>query len=146
MIKELLGMATGGQVRDSVLAFLNNSAYDELTFEIRGDKGAMLWNAMDANYLYFYDNTCPEGPYGGLRGFTAIESVGRYPAPGGKFLPPKSGIGWERGHTHCYYTFLDAVAHGRDPGCTIADGARLQRLMDELRQSAGTGKWVDCAR
>ena len=141
----LLRMPNGalGSVEASKIATGTN---DELLLELRGTKGALRFNSMDINYLYYYDNTLPEAPYGGLRGFTQIECVGRYPAPAGRFLPPKNSVGWERGHLHCYYTFLDAVAHGRDPGCTIADGARLQRLMDELRQSAGTGKWVNCAR
>ena len=117
---------------------------DELTLEVRGTRGALKWNAMDPNYLDFYDNTLPEAAYGGFRGFTRIEAVQRYPAPGGKFLPPKSSIGWERGHLHCYYTFLDAVAHGCRPDSGVDDGARLQSLMARLTESAETGAWVDC--
>ena len=129
-----------GSVEASKIA---TGADDELILELRGTKGALRFNTMDINYLYFYDNTLPEAPYGGMRGFTRIECVGRYPAPGGKFMTPKASVGWERGHLHCYYTFLDAVAHGRDPGCGAAEGARLQRLMEALRRSAATGAWVD---
>lgn len=117
---------------------------DELTLEIRGTKGALRFSTMDINYLYFYDNTLPEAPYGGMRGFTQIECVGRYPAPAGVYLPPKNSLGWERGHLHCYYTFLDAVAHGRAVDCTVAEGAKLQRLLEALRESAGQNAWVDC--
>ena len=79
----------------------------------------------------------------GQRGFTRIESVQRYPAPGGKFLPPKNAIGWDRGHLHCYYTFLDAVAHGRTPENGIAEGAKLQTLMGKMVESDRTGRWVE---
>ena len=115
---------------------------DELTIELRGTKGALRWNAMDPGYVCFYDNTLPEAALGGMRGFTRIEAVQRYAAPGGKFLPPKNAIGWDRGHLHCYYTFLDAVNRGIAPENGIAEGARLQRLMDRLREAAEKGCWV----
>lgn len=138
----LLEMPDGalGTVEASKIATGSN---DDLTLEIRGAQGALRWNSMDPNYLDFYDATAPDGPIGGLRGFTRIETVARYPAPGGSFLPPKNSIGWERGHMHCYYSFLDAVAHGQPADNTIADGARLQCLMDQLLQSARTGSWVE---
>ena len=139
MLLELPGGAVGG-VEASKIATGSN---DELTLELRGTRGALRFDSMDPNYLYFYDNTLPEAAYGGERGFTRIESVARYPAPGGVFLPPKNSVGWDRGHIHCYYTFLDAVSRGVEPGCGIAEAARLQRLMEGLRRSAENGAWVD---
>ena len=138
MLLELEGGAVGS-VEASKIATGSN---DELIVEVRGDRGALRWSSMDINYLYFYDNTLPEGAYGALRGFTQIESVGRYPAPGGRFLPPKNSVGWERGHLHCYYTFLDAVARGVRPDGDIAEGARLQRMMEAMKQSDASGTWV----
>ncbi len=139
MLLEMENGAVGG-VEASKIA---TGADDELSVELRGTRGALMWNSMDINYLYFYDNTLPEAPLGGERGFKRIEAVGRYPAPGGKFLPPKNSVGWERGHLHCYYTFLDAVARGERPvGNDIADGARLQRLMEACRRSGNTGRWA----
>ena len=116
---------------------------DELSLDLRGTRGAIKWNSMDPNYLDFFDNTLPEADCGGLRGFTRIEAVQRYPAPGGKFMPPKASIGWERGHTHCYYTFLDAIAHHRPAGNGIEEGYRLQKLMARMQRSAQTGRWED---
>ena len=139
MILEMPGGALG-TVEASKIATGTN---DDLTLEICGDKGALKWNLMDPNYLDFYDDTAPGSPIGGLKGFTRIETVGRYPAPGGAFLPPKNAVGWERGHLHCYFTFLDDVAHGRAGDCTIADGARLQCLMDKLLESNASGRWVE---
>ena len=98
---------------------------------------------MEPTYVYFYDRTKPECALGGDRGWTQIESVARYAAPGGAFLPPKNAIGWDRGHIHCYYTFLDAIAHDRDPGDGVADGARLQRLMEALKRSDELERWVE---
>lgn len=129
-----------GSVEASKIATGSN---DELTIELRGTKGALLWNAMDPNYVYYYDQTLPEKPLGGMRGFTQIESVQRYPVPGGTFLPPKNSIGWDRGHLHSYYTFLDCIAHGRKPDNGIECGARLQHLMDTIQRSNVEGQWVE---
>ena len=139
MLLRLPGGAIG-QVEASKIA---TGANDELTVEIRGEKGALAFDLMQPNYLRFYDNTRPEAPLGGERGFQWIETVARYPAPGGTFLPPKNSIGWDRGHLHCYYTFLDCLARGAAPDNGVGEGARLQMLMDRAAQSAAQGRWVD---
>ena len=113
---------------------------DELTYEIYGTKGAIRFDSMQPGWLYWFDNAVPEKPLGGERGFTRIECMGRYPAPAGSFLPPKNAIGWDRGHIHSYYSFLDAVVHDKTPLCTIDDAVKLQRLMEAAKASAETGK------
>ena len=139
MLLRLPGGAMG-QVEASKIA---TGANDELTVEIRGEKGALAFDLMQPNYLRFYDNTRPEAPLEGERGFQWIETVARYPAPGGTFLPPKNSIGWDRGHLHCYYTFLDCLARGAAPDNGVGEGARLQMLMERAAQSAAQGRWVD---
>ena len=139
MLLRLPGGAMG-QVEASKIA---TGANDEMTVEIRGEKGALAFDLMQPNYLRFYDNTRPEAPLGGERGFQWIETVARYPAPGGTFLPPKNSIGWDRGHLHCYYTFLDCLARGVAPDNGVGEGARLQMLMERAAQSAAQGRWVD---
>ena len=133
----------GGAIGTVEASKIATGSNDELSFEVRGTRGAMAWNLMDPNYVYFFDQEVPEAAYGGLRGFTQIESVQRYPAPGGKFLPPKSAIGWDRGHTHCYYSFLDAVCRGVQPENGVREGARLQHLMEKLKESNERGTWVE---
>ena len=130
-----------GTVEASKIA---TGASDEMTLEIRGSRGAIAWNLMEPSFLDFYDNTLPEAPLGGRRGFTRIECVGRYPAPGGSFLPSKNTVGWDRGHIHCYYSFLDCVAHGKRPSPSLAEGVALQRLMEEIKTSAREGRWIEC--
>jgi predicted dehydrogenase len=137
-----LRMASGalGTVEASKIA---TGTMDELTLEVLGDRGALRWRVMEPGYLEFYDNTLPDGALGGRRGYTRIECGGKYPAPGGSFLPAKNALGWERSHLHSYYCFLDAVAHGRAAEPSIEDGARLQRLMALAARSAAEGRWLD---
>ena len=46
---------------------------DELRFEINGSKGALRFNGMNPNQLYFYDNTLSDRPFGAMKGWTAID-------------------------------------------------------------------------
>lgn len=117
-------------------------ALDEMTLEIRGSKGAALFNSMQPNYLRFFDQNQPERPLGGLRGFTDIECVQRYYAPGGKFIPAKNAIGWDRSHIDCYFDFLNCIAHGRRPENTVKESARLQCLMAKMQESSLERAWL----
>lgn len=128
-----------GTVEASKIATGSN---DEMFLEITGTKGAIRWNLMEPDWLWFYDNTLPEGMYGGMKGFVRIECVARYPAPGGSFLPSKNTIGWDRGHMHCMYTFLEAIAHDKEPWPSLAHGAELQRLIDLAKQSEAEGRFL----
>ena len=116
---------------------------DELKFEIYGSKGAVRFNLMDPNYLDFYDNTKPGSPIGGEKGFTRIETVQRYPEPGGVFVSPKAPIGWIRGHVHCLFNFLSCVHEGRESHPSIRDGAYIQYVMEKAYESHEKSCWVD---
>ena len=144
MMLAILRMKNGalGTIEASKIA---TGANDELTVEVRGDRGALIWDLMQPNYLRFFDNTLKEAPLGGMRGFTDIESVARYPAPGGSFLPPKNTVGWDRGHTHCYFSFLDAIHSGARPENGIEEGARLQKLISRIKAAEKAGGWLDAS-
>ena len=60
---------------------LATGTQDELRFEIHGSKGAIKFNLMDPNWLYYYNVDDAGGDYGGHRGFKQIECVQRYPEP-----------------------------------------------------------------
>ena len=106
-------------------------AEDELRFEIHGEKGALRFNLMDPNWLDFCDQTEPESPLGGRRGWKRIATVSRYDKPAG-FPGPKQSIGWMRGHMHCLYNFLSAAAQHKPGDPNLAVGVELQRLMSRI--------------
>ncbi len=128
-----------GTIRASKVASGTN---DDLSFEIYGEKGALRYSLMDPNWLWFYDNTLPEKTLGGMRGFTRIESVGRYPAPGGSFPSPKAPVGWLMGHVESYYNFLNSVASGIPSKPDFSDAAYVQTIMESAYRSAESGTWV----
>lgn len=119
-------------------------AEDELRFEIHGDRGAMRFNLMEPNYLEVYDMRKPETPQGGERGWTRIACVQRFDKPGG-FPTPKASIGWLRGHVHCLYSFLYAVAQGRQSEPSLQRGLQVARILAAASESAAVGAWRDIA-
>ena len=115
---------------------------DGFTFEIYGEKGSLKFDMMDPNFLYAYDETAPPGELGGMRGYTQIECVQRYPAPSA--LPsPKLPVGWTRFHVQSIYDFLAALVEGRTGSATLLDGIRVQCIDEAVRLSAEDGSWVD---
>ncbi|UKI36215.1 MAG: hypothetical protein L6V93_20070 [Clostridiales bacterium] len=85
---------------------ISTGTNDELSFEIYGDKGALRFNLMDANYLYYFDNTQKEDVFRGRARFlNKLSAFSVFDAPGGLFPSSKSSIGWLRGHVHCLYNF-----------------------------------------
>lgn len=126
---------------------LTSGANDDLTVEVFGTKGALRFSLMNPNYLYFYDGTQPQMPYGGSAGYTAIECVGRYPAPGGVFPSVKAANGWLRGHIHGMFRYLSAVSDAKS-GAPVAfspsieDGAYIQSVMEAAMESDQSGTCV----
>jgi predicted dehydrogenase len=109
---------------------------DELRFEIHGSKGAIKFNLMEPNVLWYYDNTKPEAVFGGERGYTALECTARYAPPGNLFPSPKNAVGWIRSHCHSLYTFVDNVYNKKPGSPSFDDGAYTQLVMEKAFESS----------
>ena len=134
-------MANGalGHIEATKLA---TGSEDEVRFEIHGSQGALRFNGMDPHHLEVYDQRAAGKPIGGVRGWTAVDTGQRYPAPASGFPTPKAAIGWMRGHLACLANFLGDVAAGRPGNPGLAQGILIQRLMDAVQRSARAGQWV----
>ncbi len=131
---------SSGTIQVSKIAAGSN---DDFKVEIYGEKGALKFDLMDPNWVEFYDNTASEGPLGGGRGFLKIESVQRYPRPGGSFPSPKLAGGWLRAHIHSMYDFLNCVYEGRHGKPDLADGAYIQYVMQKAYESDKAGMRIE---
>ena len=120
---------------------LATGTQDDLRLEIHGSRGAIAFNLMDPNWLSVYDNTPPEAPLGGTRGFQKIECVARYPKPYA-FGATKNPIGWPQFHVHCLFDFIASVARGEPGGPSFEDGLAAQRLVTACQQSSASGTSV----
>jgi predicted dehydrogenase len=136
----MLAKLPNGAVGSIEATKIATGAEDEMRFEIHGTHGALRFNAMDPNYLEAYDLREPEAPLGGQRGWRKIATVQRYEKPAG-FPGPKFSIGWIRGHMHCLYNFLDAVATGRPAEPSLARGLELHHVLAVAEESAATREW-----
>ncbi|MGC8877598.1 MAG: Gfo/Idh/MocA family protein [Anaerolineae bacterium] len=127
-----------GTVEASRLATGTN---DEMQVEIYGQLGALRFNLMDPNWLYVFDARDPEAPLGGNRGFKAIESVQRYPAPA--VLPgPKFAIGWLRYHIASQFDFITSLVKGQPGPPDFEDGVRVQEIMEAAYRSSRERRWI----
>lgn len=112
---------------------------DDFTLEIYGERGAIKFDLMEPNYLWFYDSEDKSGELGGECGFKRIECCGRYPYPSGVFPGVKAPIGWLRGHVGSMYAFLSAVHSNSDASPSFEDGAYIQRIMEAAYRSDMSG-------
>lgn len=142
----LIGGTAGGAVGTITVSKLTQGANDELTFSVHGERGSLSFSLMEPNYLYFYDATAADAPIGGVRGYTRIECVGRYPAPASGFPTVKAPAGWLRGHMGCMVNFLSAVASGTPCEPSFADGAYVQRVLEAAVESDRLGREVRLCR
>ena len=132
-----------GAVGTITASKLVSGANDDLDICIYGDKGSIKFSLMQPNFLYFYDATIGAGALGGNAGYTAIECVGRYPAPGGTFPSPKAPSSWLRGHVESMYAYLDSVRRGTPHSPSFDDGAYVQSVMSAAYDSAeNDGKYI----
>ncbi len=134
-----LQSGAAGTIEATKIAF---GAEDELRIEIHGTQGALRFNLMDAHHLEFYDGIATDRPLGGTRGWTRIDTGGRYLPPAAAFPSHKAVIGWTRGHVACLASFLQAVAVERRAEPGLEKGIRVQQLMECARQSARERRWV----
>jgi predicted dehydrogenase len=138
----LTARTAGGAVGTIEASRVATGTNDDLRIEIHGTKGGMRWNLMDPNWLEVYDATDPGEPIGGMRGFTRIETVSRYPEPAG-FPSPKAPYGWIRGHMAAIHHFVTGIVEDRPVRPDLRDGARLQKVLDTAYESAKTGGWLE---
>ncbi len=121
---------------------LTQGANDELTFSINGERGSLSFSLMDPNFLNFYDATAVGAPMGGVRGYTRIECVGRYPSPASGFPAIKAPQGWLRGHIGSMASFLSAVAGHTRFSPSFGDGAYVQAILEAAVRSDREGREV----
>lgn len=119
-------------------------APDDLRFEIYGTRGALRFNLLDANWLYAYDQSRPGEPLGGRRGWERLETLQNY--PGAAAPPGRSIIGWTRPLAQNLFLFLQAVCNDEPPAPGLADGVRVNQVLDAAYASAASGQWVRVAK
>lgn len=122
---------------------MGTGAINDLAIEVSGDQGALRFSAQDPTWLEVYDVRDADSPLGGTRGFRRVETAQRYDgakAPDWSMTP-----NFTRTHAECQYQFLKAISEGRSPSPTLADGLRIQEIMEAAQRASEEGRWVRVA-
>lgn len=109
-----------------------------LTFEIAGDKGSLRFDFERMNEIAFFDRTDPAHAQG-FRIIKATESIHPYMQA---WWPPGHIIGYEHGHTHNIYNFINAVANDTPGSPDFVEGAKVNAVLDAMSKSSETRKWI----
>jgi predicted dehydrogenase len=131
-------LASGAEGSLHVSRFATGTV-DDLSFEIYGRSGALRFNLMDPNWLYWFDGRRPTGPRGGEQGWTRLETTARY--PGAATPPARAPLGWARTHAENQFAFLHALHQGLPFQPDVIDGLRTQLVIDAAYASAASGEW-----
>ena len=125
----VVARTAGGALGTLEASKIATGALDELRLEIHGTRGAMRFNSMRPNWLEVYDAKRGEG-------WTALDTVNRFPPPAAPLPGPKFSIGWIRSHCACLANFVQAIATGQPAEPSLAVGVRLHEVMDACYRSA----------
>jgi predicted dehydrogenase len=110
-----------------------------IRIEINGSAGSLAFDFEDMNLLHFYDAT--EDPEtAGFRRILATEPVHPYVAA---WWPPGHLLGYEHGFTHQVVDLVAAIADGRDPEPSFADGLQIQRVLAAVEDSSNSRQWQE---
>jgi predicted dehydrogenase len=106
-----------------------------LRVELNGELGGIVWDLGDFNGLRLFDAT--EDP--ATQGFRRIQVTRAGHPYAGAWWPDGHTIGYEHTFTHEVRDLVHAIADGRDPVPSFADGLQVQEVLDAVQRSAASG-------
>ncbi|WP_268221299.1 Gfo/Idh/MocA family protein [Streptomyces sp. EMB24] len=103
-----------------------------LRIELNGERGSLAFDLERLNELEYHDGTA-DATHGGFRRILVTE-------PGHPYLdawwPPGHGLGYEHTFAHQARDLVHAIAEGRGPEPSFADGLQVQRVLAAVEESA----------
>ncbi|CAL9638202.1 Inositol 2-dehydrogenase_D-chiro-inositol 3-dehydrogenase [Streptomyces sp. enrichment culture] len=103
-----------------------------LRIELNGDRGSLAFDLERLNELSYHDATEP-GAHAGFRRILVTEPDHPYLDA---WWPPGHGLGYEHTFVHQARDLVHAVAEGRTPEPSFADGLQVQRVLAAVEESA----------
>ncbi|MGV9289387.1 Gfo/Idh/MocA family protein [Streptomyces sp. NPDC003719] len=103
-----------------------------LRIELNGERGSLAFDLERLNELSFHDGTEP-GEHAGFRRILVTEPEHPYL---NAWWPPGHGLGYEHTFVHQARDLVHAVAEGRRPDPSFADGLQVQRVLAAVEESA----------
>jgi len=111
-----------------------------LRVEVSGSSGAIAFDLEDLNALQFFDATADPA----TQGFTRVLVTEPQHPYIDAWWPAGHMLGYEHGFSHQAKDFVEAVVAGEQPTPSFADGLQVQRVLESVSLSAGSGSaWTD---
>jgi predicted dehydrogenase len=103
-----------------------------LRIELNGELGSLAFDLERLNELSYHDGTEP-GAHAGFRRILVTEPDHPYLDA---WWPPGHGLGYEHTFVHQARDLVHAIAEGRRPEPSFADGLQVQRVLAAVEESA----------
>ncbi|MFF4799593.1 Gfo/Idh/MocA family protein [Streptomyces sp. NPDC001351] len=103
-----------------------------LRIELNGERGSLAFDLERLNELSYHDATEP-GAHAGFRRILVTEPDHPYLDA---WWPPGHGLGYEHTFVHQARDLVHAIAEGRRPEPSFADGLQVQRVLAAVEESA----------
>ncbi|MFQ6155252.1 Gfo/Idh/MocA family protein [Micrococcus luteus] len=133
------GALTGGGVATFEATRMAMGRKNGLRFEISGTEGAIAFDLERLNELELY--TTSDGANAGFRRILVTEPEHPY---AGAWWPAGHGLGYEHGFSNQVRDLVGAIAAGKQPAPSFADGLQVQRVLDAVERSSEAGSaWLD---
>jgi predicted dehydrogenase len=126
---------TGGALGSFEATRFATGHTEGLRVELNGELGSIVWDLGDLNGLRLFDAT--EDP--ATQGFRRIQVTRAGHPYAGAWWPDGHTIGYEHTFTHEVRDLVHAIADGRDPVPSFADGLQVQEVLDAVQRSAASG-------
>ena len=109
------------------------------TIEVNGEKGSLVWNFEDQNYLMYYDNE-QSAKEAGFRKINVTHDDHPY---NGGWWPQGHGIGYADSFVIEVAEFVRAIADNVPFSPDFEDGVKCQEVLEAIEHSAGKRSWVN---
>jgi hypothetical protein len=108
------------------------------TIEVNGEKGSVVWNFEDQNWLSYYDNEQPSQETG-FKKINVTHDV--HPYKGG-WWPQGHGIGYADSFVIEVSEFLRSIADNKPFSPDFEDGVKCQEVLEAVEKSAVNRTWI----
>lgn len=108
------------------------------TIEVNGDKGSIVWNFEDQNYLLFYDNTLSPKE-AGFRKINVTHDTHPY---NGGWWPQGHGVGYADTFVVEVAEFVRAIVENTPFSPSFDDGLKCQETLEAVERSSKSRSWV----
>jgi predicted dehydrogenase len=135
-----LGRFGGGALGSFEATRFATGHTEGLRVELNGELGSLIWELGALNELRLFDVT-EDAATQGFRRIQVTRSIHPY---ADAWWPEGHTIGYEHTFAHEVRDLLQAIAAGRDPAPSFADGLQVQQVLDAVLRSAASGAgWTE---